>query len=334
MTNYDLLTAAQARYEELKAAADQAAADQTAADEVIEKINAIGEVVYTDACKAKIDEASDAYDALTDTQKTLVTNYEALTAAQARYAELKAAADQAAADQAAASEVIAKIDAIGTVEYTTASKAKIDEASDAYDSLTDTQKALVTNYETLTAAQARYAELKAAADQVAADQAAAIEVVAKIEAIGEVVYTNACKAKIDTARAAYNALTAAQKALVENYETLTAAEARYAALKATADQAAADAVIAKINAIGEVAYTDESKAKIDDARAAYDRLTGAQKTLVNNYAKLTAAEARYAELTEIPCKYCGEIHDSSIGGGILAIWHAILYFFAHLFGLK
>ena len=145
VTNYDLLTAAQARYEELKAAADQAAADQTAADEVIEKINAIGEVVYTDACKAKIDEASDAYDALTDTQKTLVTNYEALTAAQARYAELKAAADQAAADQAAASEVIAKIDAIGTVEYTTASKAKIDEASDAYDSLTDTQKALVTN---------------------------------------------------------------------------------------------------------------------------------------------------------------------------------------------
>ena len=62
--------------------------------------------------------------------------------------------------------------------------------------------------------------------------------------------------------------------------------------------------------------------------------TGAQKALVNNYAKLTAAEARYAELTEIPCKWCGEIHDTSIGGGSLAIWHAILYFFAHLFGLR
>ena len=37
-------------------------------------------------------------------------------------------------------------------------------------------------------------------------------------------------------------LTAAQKTLVENYETLTAAEARYAELKAAADRAAADAV--------------------------------------------------------------------------------------------
>ena len=329
VTNYETLTAAQTRYAELKAAADQAAADQAAADAVKEKINAIGEVEYTDACKAKIDEASDAYDALTETQKALVTNYEALTAAQSRYAELKAAADQAAADQAAADEVITKINAIGEVVYTDVCKAKIDDASDAYDALTDTQKTLVTNYEALTAAQARYADLKAAADQ-----AAASEVIAKIDAIGTVEYTTASKAKIDDASDAYDALTDTQKALVTNYETLTAAQARYADLKAAADQAAADAVIAKINAIGEVAYTDESKVKIDDARAAYDGLTGAQKTLVNNYAKLTAAEARYAELTEIPCKYCGEIHDSSIGGGILAIWHAILYFFAHLFGLK
>ena len=58
-------------------------------------------------------------------------------------------------DQAAVNEVIGKIDAIGTVEYTEASKAKIDAASDAYDALTDAQKALVTNHETLTVAEAR-----------------------------------------------------------------------------------------------------------------------------------------------------------------------------------
>ena len=49
------------------------------------------------------------------------------------------------------------------------------------------------------------------------------------------VYTNACKAKIDTARAAYNGLTQTQKALVANYGVLEAAEARYAELKAAAE---------------------------------------------------------------------------------------------------
>ncbi|MBR3553691.1 MAG: hypothetical protein IKN72_09945, partial [Clostridia bacterium] len=107
---------------------------------------------YTDVCEAKIVEARGAYNGLTDTQKALVTNYETLTAAGARYAELNTAAEQAAADQTAADAVIAKIDAIGTVEYTDVCEAKIAEARGAYNGLTDTQKALVTNYETLTAA--------------------------------------------------------------------------------------------------------------------------------------------------------------------------------------
>jgi hypothetical protein len=139
-------------------------ADQAAADAVEALIDAIGTVEYTDACKAKIDEASDAFDALTDAQKALVTNAQKLTDAIARYAELKAAADQAAADQAAADAVIGKINAIGTVEYTAESKAKIDDARTAYNGLTQTQKALVANYGVLEAAEARYADLKAAAD--------------------------------------------------------------------------------------------------------------------------------------------------------------------------
>ena len=91
---------------------------------------------------------------------------------------------------------------------------------------------------TCTVCQTVDADKKAAAeaaDAAAANQAAADEVIAKINAIGEVEYTEACKAKIDEARAAYDALTAAQKALVTNYATLTAAEARYAALKAAAE---------------------------------------------------------------------------------------------------
>ena len=65
----------------------------------------------------------------------------------------------------------------------------------------------------------------------------------------------------------------------------------------TTNKAAADAVTAKISAIGTVAYTAESKAKIDAARTAYDALTEAQKNLVTNYATLTSAESTYASWT-------------------------------------
>ena len=141
--------------------------NQMAADEVITKINAIGTVEYTDACKALIDAAREAYDALTDAQKALVSEetLKVLTDAEAAYAELKAAAEQAAADQAAADAVIAKINAIGTVEYTDECKARIDAARAAYDALTDAQKALVPEktLKILTDAEATYEELKQAA---------------------------------------------------------------------------------------------------------------------------------------------------------------------------
>ena len=128
-------------------------------------------------------------------------------------------------------------------------------------------------------------------------------VIAKINAIGTVVYTDACKALIDDARTAYNALSGAQQALVTNYSTLTTAEATYATLKAeaealAADQAAVDAVIAKINAIGTVENTDACKALIDDARTAYNALTGAQKKLLpdNDLWTLVKAEEKYETL--------------------------------------
>jgi hypothetical protein len=50
---------------------------------------------------------------------------------------------------------------------------------------------------------------------------------ALIDAIGEVEYTESCKAKIDAARAAYDALTKEQQALVKNVNILIAAEEAY-----------------------------------------------------------------------------------------------------------
>ena len=209
---------------------DQAAVDQAAADDAMGKITAIGEVAYNETSKGLIDAAREAYNALTDAQKALVTNLETLTNAETTYANLKAAAEKAAADQLAAGEVIDKIIAIGEVAYTDACKALIDAARNAYSELTADQKALVTNYEVLTTAETTYANLKAAAEKAAADKAAADDVIAKINAIGEVAYTEACKHLIDAARNAYTALTEDQKALVTNLSVLTDAETAYAEL--------------------------------------------------------------------------------------------------------
>ena len=301
VTNLDVLTIAKQTYEDLKAAAEKLTANKAKADPVIAKINAIGNVEYTDACKGKIDDASKAYDVLTDEQKVLVTNFDILTTAKQTYETLKAAAEKLVADKAKADDVIAKISAIGKVEYTDACKGRIDDASTTYDALTDEQKALVTNLDVLTTAKQTYETLKAAAEKLAADKAKADAVIAKISAIGKVKYTDACKKKIDNASNAYNALTDDQKALVSNLEVLTTAKQTYETLKAAAEQLAADKakaddVIAKINAIGNVEYTDACKGKMDDASTAYNALTADQKALVTNLEALTTAKQTYEEL--------------------------------------
>ena len=64
---------------------------------------------------------------------------------------------QAEADKKAADEVIKLITDIGTVDKN--SKSKIDAARKAYNNLTDEQKKLVNNYQTLEAAEKAYAGL-------------------------------------------------------------------------------------------------------------------------------------------------------------------------------
>ncbi|MCR4664110.1 MAG: leucine-rich repeat protein [Paludibacteraceae bacterium] len=63
---------------------------------VIHLIDAIGEVTYTPACGVNIRLAREAYDALSDEDKALVTNYETLTEAEKQYAELEKAAKETA----------------------------------------------------------------------------------------------------------------------------------------------------------------------------------------------------------------------------------------------
>lgn len=129
---------------DLVAAASASDPDLDAIQPIIVSIDAIGTVELSEHCKYYIEGSRAAYNALTDEQKAQVTNYSTLTNAETQWAALAAAA------QPYADAVIDLINAIpNPVVYTQDCKDKIDAAQAAYDALTDGQKVLVTNAETL-----------------------------------------------------------------------------------------------------------------------------------------------------------------------------------------
>ena len=249
-------------------------------DDVIAQIDAIGTVTLEK--KEQIEAAKAAYTNIPEEFKGLVTNYLSLSIAEANYAVLVLLEGRVNA-------VIDAINAIGDVTYDDATKTRITDARTKYNLLSDQIKGQVTNLATLEEKEAAYAKLEA-------DHAAADEVTELINSIGEVHFDDESKTKLDEVRAAYDALAEDQKPLVTNYQTLTDGEALYASMKT--DDDAANNVEGLIDSIGEVSYTEESKGKIDAARAAYDALTEGQKELVLNYSTLTVKEGQYANLVE------------------------------------
>ena len=182
--------------------------------EVEKKIDAIGDVTYTEASKAKIDAARKAYNDLTVSERKSVDNYQKLLDAEKKYSDLKKQDDQAKADA-----VKKLIDEMGNDQD------KIKEARKAYDDLTKDQKKLVTNYNKLTAAEYQ----RASSTATSSDRQSAQDTIDLIDQIGDKV-SDTSGAKIDAARKAYDKLSDTQKALVTNYEQLEAAEEAYAKL--------------------------------------------------------------------------------------------------------
>lgn len=203
----DTLEAAEAAIEALV----QAAEDQAVAQTVIDQIEELREITRLEQ-EGDILAARNAYEQLTTGQKVHVTNLSVLEAAETTLADMKTA-----------KAVTDKIQAIGPV--TLESEPAITEAQEAYDKLTDIQKGYVTEdtQKILSTAHAKLAELK----QQVADQAAAKAVSDQITALGYITSLEQ-KANVEAVRSAYNALTEAQKKLVNNVEMLEAAEAQIA----------------------------------------------------------------------------------------------------------
>lgn len=146
-------------------AAAEAGANNKAASDVKELINAIGKVELAENSKALIDAARKAYDALTEDQKKLILAEElkVLTDAEEAYdaldAAAKAEAEKKAKEDAAKADAVKKaIAAIGKVDASEDSKAKVEAARKAYAALTEDQKKLVeaSQLKLLTEAEAAY----------------------------------------------------------------------------------------------------------------------------------------------------------------------------------
>lgn len=179
--------------------------------------------------------------------------------------------------------VMEKINDIGNVQYSEESKDLIDQAREAYEALSEDQKELIkkVNYNELTHDEEVYNNVD--------------NVYSKINNIGDVELTPSSKALIEEARHDYDLLSAEEKALIDNntYQTLDDDEHVYTALE-------------KIEAIGSVEYSEESKALIEEARSYFDSLSAKQKAELGQepLSKLEDSEATFTNFTVILHSNC------------------------------
>lgn len=275
--------------------------------ELIEKaVKAIDAIPAADQLtledKKTVEKARTLYDALDAESQAAVSNYSKLTEAEAKIAELEEKQAQETADRKAAESVSTAIASLPTAENLIPNDyvlKRLDEVQAAYDALTETQKALVENYETLQTLRT-----------VAADKKAAAEVTEKINAIGTLNAGNheQKQALVTEARTAYDALTDIQKGYVANYGVLEKAELFLSTCEKDKQAAYVMSVIDELNTVsknmadGPLKLTEKNNGVpteeiwkdwedyVVNARAQYAALDAVQQEQVENLSDLEAAE--------------------------------------------
>ncbi len=284
VTNANTLTTA-------KAMLDAFAAKMVQADGVDAKIAVIVTTVETRedyaVTKAAYDTAKAAYDALQTDVQSLVTKTNTLTAVSATLTAFKANMDSA--DKLDAT-IAALPKTIESREDYAVGKAAYDTAKSQFDNANEDVLALVTNADMLTAVNATLTAYKAMID-------AADEVDAKIAEIPATITTlggyNAAKEVYNTAKTAYEGLSAEEKVLVTKAATLTSAKDMldtFAVKLASAN--AIDALIEKIPT-SEIQTREEFslvKGKYDEAKRAYDNANSDVQSLVTKAETLTTSD--------------------------------------------
>ena len=299
---YDALTDTQKElvknYEKLTAAEETYAAlvDAAAAKAVDDLIDAIGEVTADsgDAIKA----ARAAYDALTDTQKELVKNYEKLLAAEELYEELTASAAaiaQKAAEEAKQAQEEAEAAQKAAEEAAEAAKAA-QEAAEAAAAKAGENNAAAE--EARKAAETAQAAAEAAQAKAEEAQKKAEEAKTGAEAARKAAEENNAAAAAEAAKAVSEALKAAEEAgrsaQSATQAAQSAAQAAESMRKAQEAQAAAEAAQAAAEAAQAKAEEAQKKAEEAAASSAEDKAAAEKAAEEAKAAKQAAEDAKAA----------------------------------------
>ncbi|MBQ2419782.1 MAG: dockerin type I repeat-containing protein [Clostridia bacterium] len=200
------------------------------------------------------------YDTLDATEQANVTNYAELEAMEAQIPVLTA------------EKFNDTIGAIVIEDLKLANKPTIEGYRAQYEAFTDDQKALVTNYDNLLAAEAEILRLVI----LKADTDAALVVNAEILELGEITYANYLY--VADARRSYETLTEQGKTLVADYSVLTDAEATVKALRKATNFRMVNELIAAIPETVTMADNDA----VFNALGAYAMLSTNEKSLVTD----------------------------------------------------
>lgn len=286
--NYEKLTAAEKAYTAL--------VDAAAAKAVDDLIDAIGEVTLEsgDAIKA----ARAAYDALTDTQKELVKNYEKLLAAEELYEELTASAAaiaQKAAEEAKQAQEEAEAAQKAAEEAAEAAKAA-QEAAEAAAAKAGENNAAAE--EARKAAETAQAAAEAAQAKAEEAQKKAEEAKTGAEAARKAAEENNAAAAAEAAKAVSEALKAAEEAgrsaQSATQAAQSAAQAAESMRKAQEAQAAAEAAQAAAEAAQAKAEEAQKKAEEAAASSAEDKAAAEKAAEEAKAAKKAAEDAKAA----------------------------------------
>jgi len=274
---------------------EKAKEDQSTASAVAEVIDAIPETKDLSLKDTEaVNEAAEAYEGLTDEQKALVPEetVKALEEAQKQVTGLQEKANE---DQSTASAVAEAIDAIPeTKDLSLRDAETVKTATEAYEGLTDDQKALVPE-ETVKTLEEAKAQVTVLEEKKEADQNAASEVTKAIGSIPEVKNISLKDTeKVQAAGKAYAGLTEEQKALVpeEIVKALEKATEQVTVLTVARDERAASKVAATIESIPKTDnLTLKNSKKVEKAAKAFEKLTDEQKTLVPETTVATLEDA-------------------------------------------
>ncbi|MFD2129783.1 InlB B-repeat-containing protein [Pseudogracilibacillus auburnensis] len=260
-----------------------------AVEEMIDQLPGKNELALED--KEALENARDAYQALTPIEQDQVKNYSKLMELEEKLRQLI----EEEQDRIASEKVTNLIEELPTADNLTLNDRElVEKARLAYENLTKNQQALVLNLDVLLQLEEVLQHLQ---DTYDAERAQEVDdMIIELPTVEDLVLED--KESVEEVREAFYRLTLEQQELVENKQKFHDIEDRMFELEEIAkDLIEADKVekmIAGLPKVEDINMNDQ--ANVQQVRKAFDNLTKQQQDLVSNMEVLEVIEARIQEI--------------------------------------